>query len=348
MTQRTRYFMFGSALVMIVGLATGLVAFYNSGLPLRASSSGPAELAYVPADATGVAFADVRTIMNSDFRQRLRQVLPSGEEKDKLFAETGIDLERDIDTVVAGLTGSDPLKGGALVLVRGRFNDPMIETLAVQHGATVETYKGKRLILMTEHAETTGTVEPQAPTGESHTGAIAFLEPGLLALGEVSAVRRGIDVSATHEDVTKNEELMKFVSEMQGSGDAWVVGRVDAISNQTGVPQQVKDQMAAVQWMAASVRINTGVSGQIRAEARDDQSAEQLRAVVNGALAAGRLVSGNDPKATAMLNAIQPTGVGKTVGISFTLPPEIIDIINGVAGLNNLHSDKPATGGSSR
>ena len=53
-------------------------------------------------------------------------------------------------------------------------------------------------------------------------------------------------------------------------------------------------------------------------------------------------------KATAMLNAIQPTGVGKTVGISFTLPPEIIDIINGVAGLNNLHSDKPATGGSSR
>lgn len=347
MTQRTRYFMFGSALVMIVGLATGLVAYYNGGLPLRASSAGPAELAYVPSEATGVAFADVRAIMNSDFRQRLRQVLPSGEEKDKLLAETGIDLERDIDTVVAGLTGSDPSKGGALVLVRGRFNDPMIETLVVQHGGTVETYKGKRLILMTPNAGTTGTVEP-APTGESHTGALAFLEPGLIALGEASAVRRGIDVSATHEDVTKNEDLMKFVSEMQGSGDAWIVGRVDAFSNQTGVPQQLKDQMAAVQWMAASVRINTGVSGQIRAEARDEQSAEQLRAVVNGALAAGRLVSGNDPKATAMLNAIQPTGVGKTVGISFTLPPEIIDIINGVAGLKNLHNDQPATGGSSR
>src|SRR5262245_26724282 len=224
MTQRTRYFMFGSALVMIVGLATGLVAYYNGGLPLRASSMGPAELSYVPADATGVAFADVRAIMNSDFRQRLRQVLPTGEAKDQLLAETGIDIEHDIDTVVAGFTGSDPAAGGALVLVRGRFNDPQIETLAVQHGATAETYNGKRLVLLNEnHDATTGTTQPAATT-TNRTGAIAFLEPGLLGLGNAEAVKRAIDVSVSHEDATKNADMMKYVSEMQGTGDAWVVG----------------------------------------------------------------------------------------------------------------------------
>ena len=56
MTQRTRYFMFGSALVILVSLCTGLVAYYSGNLPLRASSVGPAELAYVSSDATAVAY----------------------------------------------------------------------------------------------------------------------------------------------------------------------------------------------------------------------------------------------------------------------------------------------------
>ena len=30
-------------------------------------------------------------------------------------------------------------KGGAVVLVRGRFNDAQIETIASQHGATLES-----------------------------------------------------------------------------------------------------------------------------------------------------------------------------------------------------------------
>jgi len=45
--------------------------------------------------------------MDSQFRQKLHEVMPTGAEKDRLFAETGIDIERDIDTVVAGLTGGD-------------------------------------------------------------------------------------------------------------------------------------------------------------------------------------------------------------------------------------------------
>ena len=104
MTQRTRYFLTGSVIVVVAGLATGLVAYYNGGLVLR-SSSGPTELAYMPADSTAVAFADVRAIMNSEFRQRLRQVLPTGAEKDKLQAEIGVDIERDIDSVIASFTG---------------------------------------------------------------------------------------------------------------------------------------------------------------------------------------------------------------------------------------------------
>lgn len=336
MTQRTRYVLTGSVIVLVAGLSIGTVAYYNGGLTLRASN-GPSEFAYMPADSTAVAYADVRAIMNSEFRQRLRQVLPTGAEKDKLQAEIGVDIEKDIDSVVAGFTGDDPTKGGGVVLVRGRFNDTAIETMAVQHGAVAETYKGKRLLVMGQPGA------PGAPgevAAEMHHGAsgggVAFLEPGLLALGDVAAVKRAIDTSAGGENITKNADLMKLVNDLQGSGNAWVVGRFDGISAHANLPAPVKEQLGAVQFFAASLHINGGVSGTLRAEARDDKAAEQLRDVVRGVLAAGKLMSGSDSRVDAVLNSIQLQGVGKTVALSFAVPPEIFDILNGVAALKNI------------
>jgi hypothetical protein len=99
--------MIGSTLTVALAIGTGLVAFYNGELPMLSSRVGPAELAFVPAGATGLAYANVREIMNSEFRQRLRQVLPTGEGKDELFNETGIDIERDIDSVLAAALPGD-------------------------------------------------------------------------------------------------------------------------------------------------------------------------------------------------------------------------------------------------
>src|SRR5262245_41095450 len=152
MSQRTRYFLVGSVVVMSAVLCTGLVAYYNGNLPLRASSVGPAELVYLPTDTTALAFADVHEIMNSDFRQKLKQVLPTGQEKDRLMTELGLDIEHDIDSVVAGVSGGAPAPNGALVLVRGKFNTVQLEATAVQHGARAEDYKGKHMLIAEEHA----------------------------------------------------------------------------------------------------------------------------------------------------------------------------------------------------
>src|ERR1043165_7332195 len=98
MTTRTRYFVIGSGLLLTVMLGTGLVAYYSGAMPNSSSSSARLvdELAYVPADSTIVGYANVRDIMNSEFQQKMRQVLPSGSERDQFQAETGIDIEHDI------------------------------------------------------------------------------------------------------------------------------------------------------------------------------------------------------------------------------------------------------------
>src|SRR5262245_17517009 len=185
MTKRTRYFMAVSAGIVVVGLGSGLVAYYGGGFPsLSASRSGPTELSYVPADSAVVAFANVREVMDSHLRQRLKLALPNETGQQEFQAHTGIDIEHDIDYVIAAMTA--PGAGGikqdpnGLVVARGRFNTTQLETLAREHGGVVEEYKGKRLV---RHAEADGR----------HTMVLAFLEPGLVALGSDVAIKSSID-----------------------------------------------------------------------------------------------------------------------------------------------------------
>ena len=145
MSQRTRYFLIGSVVVVILGLGVGAVAYYNGNLPLK-SRTGPEEFSYLPADVNAVAFANVGAIMSSPFTQKLRQVLPTGEEKAKIQEALGLDIERDIDSVVAGGNGAGPAEKG-IVLVRGRFNTGHLEALALQHGGRAQEDKGKKLIV---------------------------------------------------------------------------------------------------------------------------------------------------------------------------------------------------------
>lgn len=311
MTKRTRVFMAGSAAVMAAGLCTGLIAYYTGGFPALNASSVPDEMAYVPADATVVAFADVRAIMDSDLRARLKGAMPGEHQtgQKEFQQKTGIDIERDIDYVVASMTSISEGHPNGLVVARGRFDVVKLEALVREHGGTVEDYRGKRLIT-TPHS------------GEEFT--MAFLEPGLVAVGGAEAVKHAIDAQMSAASVTGNAEMMELVNDIAATHNAWAVGRFDIIARQANLPDQVTSQIPPVQWFAAAGKINGGVSGTLRAEARDDQSAQQLRDVVRGFLALAQMQGQNDPKLAALAQSLQLSGDGKTVALSFTVPAELL------------------------
>ena len=321
MTKKTRYFMAGSAAVMAAGLATGLVAYYAGGFQAVSASAVSTELRYVPADATMVAYADVRAIMDSDLRARLKQAMPMHEKGQQEFqAETGIDIERDIDYVVAALAPGLN-QGAPLVVARGRFDTVRLEALALQHGGTMEEYKGKRMVVGTKGIE----LDP----GPDHIKSIvlAFLEPGLVAIGDLTAVKNAIDAQLTAHSITSNNEMMELVTEMGAYNNAWAVGRFDVIASQAKLPNEVMSRMPPVKWFAAAGHINGGISGTLRAEATDEKSGEELRAVVNGFLAAGRLAAQHDPTAGSLVNSLQLSGSGKSVALSFTVSGELLSLI---------------------
>jgi hypothetical protein len=313
MTKSTRYFMAGSAAVLAAGLCTGLVAYYGGGFQALSASTGPDELRYIPADAAVIAYADVGAIMNSELRQRIKQAMPMHEQGQEEFQrETGIDIERDIQYLVAAV--SPGTKSGVLV-ARGNFNPSQLESLALQHGGTVETYREKRLI-----SKATGNPEVSS-------GSLAFLEPGLVAIGDTNSIKRAIDAQMSATSVRSNEEIMNLVQQIEVSNNAWAVGRFDVLTSQARLPEQIAKQIPPVKWFAAAGHINGGVSGMVRVEANDEASAELLRRQVNGALAFGEMMGRSDPRAAMMLQSVQMSGTGKSVELTFTVPSELLQMV---------------------
>src|SRR3970040_1712965 len=175
MTRQSRYFLFGSVAVLLVGLCTGLVAYY-AGLPMGAfgQTDNPPALAYVPPDAALVAYADVQEVMQSELRQRIRKAVPDKNDGQAAFErETGINIERDIDHVVSLLVpGAEEQRYQGMVLASGRFDATRLEGLALKHGGEVEAYKGKRLI--NRRASEDG--------GRAQDVTVASLSPGVIGV----------------------------------------------------------------------------------------------------------------------------------------------------------------------
>ena len=310
MTKRTRLFVLIAAGILVVGLGTGLLASYMNIQTLTLiGGNGPEEFAYVPADAQVLGFANVRAVMDSEVRRKLMELHPGANNADRFQERTGINVTQDIDSVVAAVT-PDVTEGHGppLVLARGRFDQVRLEGVAREEGGVVEDYKGIRLITHDNFG-------------------MAFVEPGVVALGVPAAVRRAIDTKlAGSANITSNDELMKLVKQV-GGGTVWGVARFDALTG-VRIPAEVRDRLPSISWFSIKGVIDGGIDGLISAEARDDQAAQDLRQVVQGFVALGRMQAGpNHPEIADFLNSLQLTGQGRTVSLGFSVPPAMIDML---------------------
>jgi hypothetical protein len=272
---------------------------------------GPAEFDYIPAGAQAVGYVNVREVMDSELRKKILELHP-GQDLPDFSAQTGIDIRTDVDEVLVALS---PLSSQApLVIAKGRFNTTNIESLVRQHGSTVEDYKGTRLL-----------VHGQAG------GAVAFLEPGIAAVGTPESVRLAIDTKASGQNIRSNDAVMRFVREVDG-GNTWGVAHFDSIIGGRQLPPEIASQLPPITWVSASGNVNGGVRTTLRVEARDETAANDLRQVVQGFIALARLQVGKRPEFADLLNSLQLGGTGTTVSLSLEIPSTVIDALGAIAG----------------
>lgn len=315
MTSKTRYFVLIAFGILALGLTTGLVASLAGGLPVALTrAAGPDDLSYVPPQAVAVAYANVQEVMASELRQRLKKLEPDTTERDEFENKTGVNIERDIDSVVAAMMpapeGSDDHR--PLVVARGRFDQVRIEGLARDHQAAIEDYQGVRVI---------------AHTGDKQTMALGFLEPGAVAVGSLDSVHAAIDARRSGRNVLGNTDLMRLVSDLDNT-NAWVVGRFDQMmAGKAGLPGDLQSKVPALSWFSAAGHLNGGISGTFKAEAKDDEAAANMRDMIRGVVAMAKLQSSDKPALKAMVDSLQLGGEGKTVAVGFSVPAEMFDAL---------------------
>ena len=160
--------------------------------------------------------------------------------------------------------------------------------------------------------------------GHDFQPALAFVEPGLALFGNAELVKAGLNRKAG-QNLTANGEMMARIEKLDRDANAWAVGRIDALAGQGRFPDNVASHLPSLTWVEASGHLNGGIRGTLRAETRDEQAAKNLRDMINGLLALGRMQAQSKPEVQSLMQAITLGGSGTTVEMSFTIPAELID-----------------------
>ena len=311
MTTRTCCVCLGAGGVLAAGLVGGFAAYLQGGLPAAAAQGRPDHLRYIPADAHLVAFADVRAVMSSDLRARMGERQPPDDEAD-FESRTGIRVASDIDEVVACLV-PDPSAGASLlVMLSGRFDRERLESLAVGNGGTVSERGGHTIIATT--------------VGESRL-AMAFVEPGVLAVGSEALVLEATDLVDGGDNVTANERLMTLLSRVDPGSNAWAVGDLDRADAGAWMPQGLDPRALRVSAFSVAGRVNGGIRLTSQVETPDEAASQNLRDILQGFLALARMQADAQPEIAGILDSVQLRAEpGEyVVSLSMTLPATTVE-----------------------
>lgn len=313
MTRQTRLFVLGASGLLVLGLCAGLFAYVNREAALAVAVDGPVEFRYVPADASVVAYANIREVMLSDVRERIRQIALDDIGQNELQSQFGLDIEHDIDHMLAFLSPGVEGRLAGLVLFRGRFDTTRLEGVVRAGGATVDIYEGKRVV--------------SVDTDEAGSLAMVFMEPGLVAVGDLSTVQQAIVRGSTTSDITSNSNMMGLLDLVETGSNAWAVGRFGDLSALGFLPDEVSAQMPAVAAFAISGRVNGGLSGSLSIEGRDEEAGQNLRDVLRGFLALAAMQTTGRPALQTMIDSLQLSGAGAFATLSFWVPSDALDLL---------------------
>lgn len=312
MTKGARYTVFGGGGLLVAGLAVGLAAWLGSGLPARVLAQGrPDELRHLPAEAAIISFANIRQVMDSDLRERLRERESDTSGAAAFENRTGIDIDRDVNHVVAAVAPVGRNDAEAIAVLAGRFDPARIESLAIAEGGVRMEHAGRPLIL----------IDTDRDNPEGDDTAMAFLEPDVLALGSETLVRQALDGEAGADT---NDRLMALLQHVDEASTAWTVGRLETLQESAWLPEGLASQVSQVSAFALGGQVNGGVRGRLTAEATDEQTGRNLRDLLQGFLALGRLQAAERPELAELLNTLQLTSSGPNVMLTFDLPADTL------------------------
>lgn len=265
----------------------------------------------VPSDSQVIMGADFDRVTNSPFGQHVLSLMNlEGKEFESFVGSTGFDPRRDLrEVLVASPSVDENARAGALVVVRGAFDEAKLTALASVNGGVVSSYNGVKLL--------TGPPNPR------HAGpTIGYLGGGYLILGQDASVKAAIDRRQAAKPL--DASLAARIQSAGGQYHAWVVTTTSPselagrVRNPNMAGAMKGDLLQAIESISAGVRFGANVELGGEANTRSDRDATALIDVMRFLVS---MATSNAPPAFGKIaETLQLTAEGATVRFSASIP----------------------------
>jgi hypothetical protein len=292
--------------------AAALVAFFCGMLPARAADQQLLNL--VMPDAKVVAGVNVDQAKASPFGQYLVSQAQSQPQQGVQTLETltGLDPTRDVSELLmaSDASGTQGTRQG-LVLARGTFAPATITAAATAAGAVTEAYGGLTII--------------EGPKGQ---GAIAFLIPGYVAIGDIANVKGAVDRLKSPSVLPGS--LSAQISQLSTTQDAWVISTVPpstlkppaAAANIPGLGANGGNAFQNIVSAAAGVKFGTNVVVTVQAEADNAQDAGTAAGVLQLLANLAKAQAAQNAQVAALVQGLGVTTQGSLITVTLTVPED--------------------------
>lgn len=324
---RSRLVVFSSFVVVGLGVAAALGAFFLD--PARAAVGPlPIEALALPADARFVMGLDVKRFTASPFYRKYAAAKMSmrPDAFRDLEEKTGINPERDVDSIVVAGRDSVAGKESGIVLVLGDFDQAKL-------GHAIET-ESKSKVTWKKHEGIPVYLFNEEARG---AGAVAFLDDHTVILGSAAAVESTITNRARGgQALRSNTALMALVEKVKPGSTFWMVGDQSLLKNMPkaipapGATAQDGGQslnLPALKSLMVTGDLDPLIAVEVTGEAADEPAAKNLADIVRGFTALAALQANQRPELKELTSAVSVTTDASRVRINARLPYELLDAL---------------------
>jgi hypothetical protein len=298
----------------LAGLTTLLALAFV--LPVRAAEADR----FVPGDAEQIVVINVKQLLSSPLVKKYAaaeiEKLKGNKEYKDIQTITGLDLTKDVNTIVIANAGTDGQK--AMVIVRGKFNLDKISTIAELHAKNKkDEFKIGKV----------GDRPLYEVIKDGQSGYFTFID-GTTMIGSTS--KDYVTAAATGKTGKINKDLAAALQTVDSKQSIWIAGLVpeEAKKQLDNVQQGPVEALKKVKAVMAGLNVTDSLAAGLSMSLNDDKAAKELAEFANQAKGLiAFAAAGNEmikPFADELLKTLQVKTANGTVSVSFKLNEDII------------------------
>jgi len=232
--------------------------------------------------------------------------------------KTGIDLKKDVYSVVAGVYGE--LSGDnsqMLGMVNLKYDKDKLLGLLRQNNVIVaeDNYRGLGLYTL-------------KGDDDKKIVRLVFLNANSIAMGTEAQVKQAVDLAqGSGKSVLKNAAMMKYVDKLKKDSMFWLaIGNIpDKIKNAPAGGMMPVDLSKAEAFIGYLDYKGKTFSGEFQLISNNEQGNKQIVEMLNGLKALGAMGSAKEPELGQLLNGIQLSSSAEAIKLAFSLSEELMN-----------------------